>query len=127
MIRAKDTGSQAFTVLKVVFVLIPILAGLDKFLYLLVNWSEYISPMVMQMINGHDRGFMSAVGIVEIVAGIGVYLRPKVFSYVVSLWLLGIVGNLLLSGHHLDIAVRDLGLAASAFALGKLSQKYAIR
>jgi hypothetical protein len=125
MVWSQDKGYQAFAVLKVLFVLIPVLAGLDKFFYLLTNWSGYIAPVVLQAVNGHDRGFMAIVGVVEIVAGIGVWLRPRIFSYIVSLWLLGIVINLLLTGQFFDVAVRDLGLAVSAFCLGKLSQKYA--
>jgi len=51
-------------------------------------------------------------------------LLLKLFAYVVSLWLLCIVGNLLMTGHYFDIALRDVGLMLGAFALGRLSQKY---
>lgn len=70
--------------------------------------------------------FMMAVGVVEIIAGLGVLFKPKFFAYVVSLWLLGIVINLLMTGHYFDIALRDIGLCLSSLALGRLSQKYAI-
>ena len=123
----RDQGYLAFRVLQFVFVVAPVVAGLDKFFYLLTNWSNYIAPFVMQFINHHDRGFMTFVGIVEVVAGIGVLFRPKIFAYIVSLWLLGIIINLLLTGMYFDIALRDLGLCLSAFALGKLSQKYSMR
>jgi len=120
----KDQGYQAFRILQVAFVVAPILAGLHKFFYLLTNWSMYISPFVMKIINYHDRGFMIVVGIIEIIAGIGVFYKPKLFAYIVALWLVGIILNLIISGSYFDIALRDVGLLLSALALGRLSEKY---
>jgi hypothetical protein len=65
---------------------------------------------------------MQGIGVIEIIAGVGVAIKPKIFSYVVSGWLIGIVGNLLLTGEYFDIALRDFGLALGAFSLGRLSQ-----
>jgi hypothetical protein len=121
----KDVGYQAFILLRITFIVAPILAGLDKFFYLLTNWSNYLSPFVLQMVQGHDRGFMGVVGVIEIIAGLGVIFKPKIFSYIIALWLLGIIINLLLTGQYFDIALRDVGLFLSAIALGRLSQKYA--
>ena len=122
--ETRDQGYQAFRILQVAFVIAPILAGLDKFLYLFTNWSHYLSPFVLQMVSGHARAFMVVVGLVEIIAGIGVIYKPKIFAYVVSLWLLAIIANLLLTGRYFDIALRDVGLLFGAIALGRLSQKY---
>lgn len=121
-----DQGYQAFRILQFTFVVAPILAGLDKFFYLLTNWSQYISPFVSGVIYNHDRGFMIIVGLIEIIAGIGIIYKPRIFAYVVSIWLLGIIINLLLSGHYFDIALRDLGLLLAAISLGRLSEKYAV-
>ncbi len=122
---SKDRAHQAYRVLQVVFVLLPIIAGLDKFFYYLTNWADYLSPMAWQMIDGHDRAFFMIVGVVEIIAGLGVLFRPRIFAYVVAVWLLLIVVNLLmLGGVYYDVALRDIGLLFSAFALGKLAQKY---
>jgi len=119
-----DRGYQAFCLLRITFIIAPLLAGLDKFFYLLTNWSNYIAPLVLQIIQGHDRGFMAIVGVIEVIAGLGVIFKPKFFSNIIALWLLGIIINLLLTGHYFDIALRDLGLCLSAVALGKLSCKY---
>jgi uncharacterized membrane protein YphA (DoxX/SURF4 family) len=121
---AKDNAYQAFRILQLAFVVAPIIAGLDKFFYLLTNWSQYIAPFVLRSVNYHDRGFMTCVGVVEIVAGILVWVKPKIFSYVVALWLLLIIINLLSTGKYLDIALRDAGLFLGALALGRLSYKY---
>ena len=68
---------------------------------------------------------MYVVGVIEIVAGIGVLLRPKIFAYVVMLWLLAIIVNLLMIPGYFDVALRDLGLAIGALALARLSREYA--
>jgi hypothetical protein len=122
-----DPCYQAYRVLQFVFVVAPILAGIDKFCYLLTNWSVYISPYVMNLIGGHHRAFMGVIGVIEIIVGIGVAVRPRIFSYIVAIWLLLIIINLLGSGRYFDIALRDFGLMLAAFSLGRLSSKYGKR
>jgi uncharacterized membrane protein YphA (DoxX/SURF4 family) len=112
---------QAFMILRFGFTVAPILAGLDKFFDLLVDWDKYLSPMVNNALGGHGHQFMLAVGVIEIVAGIGVALKPRVFAYIVAIWLVGIILNLLSIPGYYDIALRDLGLALGALALGRLS------
>ena len=70
---------------------------------------------------------MLAVGVIEIVAGLGVAFKPRLFAYVVSAWLLLIVVNLLLIPGYFDVALRDFGLSLGALALARLSQEYAPR
>ena len=108
-------------ILRFGFTVAPILAGLDKFFDLLVDWDKYLSPMVNNALGGHGHQFMMAVGVIEIVAGIGVALKPRVFAYIVAIWLVGIILNLLSIPGYYDIALRDLGLALGALALGRLS------
>ena len=64
---------------------------------------------------------MYAVGVVEIIAGILVALRPKIGSLVVCLWLLGIIANLILLPGFFDVALRDFGLFVAALALNRLA------
>jgi hypothetical protein len=116
------SARQAFRVLKFAFVLLPLIAGIDKYFHVLTNWDQYVSPIIMRILGGPGTNiFMKVDGAIEIIVAIGVALRPKIFAYVVSAWLLGIVINLLTTGHFYDIALRDFALALSAFALGKLS------
>lgn len=121
----EDYGYQAYCILMLAFVVAPILAGIDKFYNILAYWPGYLSPFAMQMVKGHAQTFMMAVGVIEVIAGIGTFFKPQVFAYVVALWLLGIIINLLMTGHFYDIALRDLGLMLGALALARLSQKYA--
>jgi hypothetical protein len=112
---------QAYQLLHVAFVVAPILAGLDKFFHLLVDWDKYLAPIAVQVLGGHGHEFMLGVGVIEIIAGIGVLLKPRIFACVVAIWLLGIIGNLLLIPGYYDIALRDVGLCLAALALGRLS------
>ena len=82
--------------LKLVFGLVPIVAGLDKFTDLLVQWNKYLAPPIAHLLPMTPRFFMHLVGIIEIVAGVGVLLTPwtRLFAWIVALWLLGIAVNL---------------------------------
>jgi hypothetical protein len=121
---ASEPAYQAYQILKLGFTVAPIVAGLDKFFHLLVNWDQYLPPLVNNLTGGHGHQLMLAVGVIEIVAGIGVALMPRLFAYVVSAWLLLIVVNLLLIPGYFDVALRDFGLALAALALARLSQEY---
>ncbi len=119
---ASPYAQQAYRILKFGFTVAPIIAGLDKFLNLLVDWEQYLAPFVAAIIPAGV--FMMIVGVVEIIAGIGVALKPRIFAYVVAAWLVGIIINLLLIPGYYDVALRDLGLALGALALGRLSQDF---
>lgn len=112
---------QAYQVLHIAFTAAPVIAGLDKFFHLLCNWDKYLAPWISNLspIGGHN--LMLGIGVIEIIAGLLVAVRPKIGALVVGLWLCGIIVNLLSFGAYLDIALRDLGLALGAFALWRLS------
>ena len=122
---ASDAGYQAFSILRFGFTVAPIVAGLDKFTHILTDWDKYLPPVVNNMLGGNGHQFMLVVGVIEIIAGIGVALKPRIFAYVVALWLILIIINLLMIPGYYDVALRDLGLALGALALGRLSGKYA--
>jgi uncharacterized membrane protein YphA (DoxX/SURF4 family) len=115
---------QAFLILRAAFTVAPIIAGVDKFLHMLVNWDQYLPPLVNNLLGGHGHEFMYAVGVIEIVAGIGIALKPKIFGYVVAVWLVVIIANLLMIPGYFDVALRDLGLALGALALARLAVVY---
>lgn len=115
--RPADRLTTAKNLLKFTYGLVPIVAGLDKFTHLLTNWNKYLAPVVADIIPFSTGTFMSIVGIIEIVAGVLVFIKPKIGSLVVGLWLVGIAINLLLTAEYFDIAVRDLVMAIGAFSL----------
>ncbi len=119
-----DPAYQAFTILRTGFTVAPILAGADKFFGVLVNWDQYLPAFVNKMLGGYGHEFMYVVGVIEIIAGIGVFLKPKIFAYVVAAWLGLIILNLLMIPGYFDVALRDFGLLLAAVALGRLSKAY---
>ena len=64
---------------------------------------------------------MLIVGVIEIVAGLLVLVKPRLGSIIVCLWLLGIVINLLIGGQYFDVAVRDAVMAIGAYSLFTLT------
>jgi|SRR5436190_10515772 len=116
----KSPSYQAYQILHWGFVVAPILAGLDKFFMKLTDWTMYLWPPLAKL-TGSAGTFMRIVGVIEIVAGVLVALKPKIGAPIVAAWLLGIIVNLLLLQNFYDVALRDLGLCLGALALGRLA------
>jgi hypothetical protein len=115
---------QAYGILLFGFTVAPIIAGADKFIGILTNWTQYLAPMFPNTLGIDPGTFMMIVGAIEIIAGIIVFLKPSIGGYIVAVWLLGIITNLLLLHNFYDIALRDLGLALGAVALARLGAHF---
>jgi uncharacterized membrane protein YphA (DoxX/SURF4 family) len=99
-----------------------LLAGLDKFFNLLVNWDKYMSPAMQRMLPVSATSFMYAVGGIEIITAAAIlWGASRVFGYVAMLWLWGIAANLVLAGYY-DIAVRDILLGIASYALARVTE-----
>ena len=112
---------QAFLLLRTVFTVAPIVFGLDKFTNILTDWTVYLAPQATAVVPLQPQTFMYVVGVVGIIAGLAVAVRPKYGSLLVAAWLAGIIVNLLLLGSFYDVALRDFGLLVGALALNRLS------
>ena len=122
--RLDNPAFQAFSLLRLGFTVAPILFGLDKFLDWLVDWRIYLAPEINDIFPGNAHQAMLAVGVVEIVAGLVVALRPRFGGYLVAAWLGGIITNLLLQADFYDIALRDFGLLLAALTLARLATAF---
>jgi uncharacterized membrane protein YphA (DoxX/SURF4 family) len=111
-----------FNLLKLTFGLVPIVAGLDKFTNLLTNWEQYINPSIGGMLPFSGQTFMMIVGVIEIVAGILVLKKTEIGGYIVAAWLTVISLTLLASFSYVDVAVRDLVMAISAFSMARIAK-----
>ena len=120
----EDPAYQAFWLLRLGFTIAPIAFGLDKFFGLLTEWEQYLAPAMNDLIPGSASDAMYLVGLVEILAGVVVALRPRIGAYVVAAWLGGIIFNLLLIGDFYDIALRDFGLLLAALTLARLASVF---
>jgi hypothetical protein len=121
-LNLKQSLKPTFTLLKLTFSIVPIVAGLDKFTNLLTHWENYIHPGIAGMIPFAPHTFMMIVGVIEIIAGIIVIAKPAIGGYIVAAWLALIALTLLSSGNYLDVAVRDLVMAIGAFSLARIAK-----
>lgn len=112
----------AWWALKIGLGLGPIVTGIDKYFNKLTDWGMYLSPLATKFIPVSATTFMHIAGIVEIVAGLIVLSRwTKVGGYIVMVWLLGIVANLIATRMFYGLVLRDIEIAIAAFALAQLS------
>lgn len=102
--------------------LMAVVAGIDKFFGILVDWGSYVSPVAAQLLPFSTDVFMWIVGVIEVVVGLAILTAlPVVGSYAASAWLLLVAANLTLGGYF-DVAVRDVVLSLAAFTLARLIQ-----
>jgi uncharacterized membrane protein YphA (DoxX/SURF4 family) len=121
----QDPAYQAFWMLRIGFTALPILFGLDKFFNVLVPWgTTYLASWINDILPGNVAVGMDIVGVIEIVAGVLVFLKPRYAAYVVAAWLGGIIIDLLTYSGYYDVALRDFGLLVAALTLGRLAAKY---
>lgn len=116
-----NTVKSTFTLLKLSYGIVPIVAGLDKFTNLLTQWDKYLQPGIASILPFAPHTFMMIVGVIEIAAGVLVFIRPKIGGLLVSAWLVLIALSLVSSGYYLDVAVRDLVMALGAFSMTRLA------
>ena len=119
-----DPAAQAFMLLRIAFTVAPILFGIDKFANVMVDWPGYLAPWINDIAPGSGQEFMYLVGVIEILAGVSVALKPRYGAYIVAAWLAGIIVNLLTYSGFYDIALRDFGLMLAALTLARLASVY---
>jgi uncharacterized membrane protein YphA (DoxX/SURF4 family) len=123
--RAKtEPAYQAFWLLRIGFTVAPIAFGADKFANVLVNWEKYLAPWIRHLSPLSATHTMHIVGVIEIVAGVAVAIKPRYAAYLVAGWLAGIVVNLLSYSGYYDVALRDFGLMLAALTLARLASQY---
>ena len=122
--RLRDPAYQGYTLMRIVFTVAPILFGADKFASVMVNWERYLAPWIAHLSPLSKTHTMHVVGVIEILAGIAVALKPRYGALLVTAWLGGIVVNLLSYSGYYDIALRDFGLMMGALALSRIAVRY---
>jgi uncharacterized membrane protein YphA (DoxX/SURF4 family) len=119
-----DPRYQAYALLRLAFTVAPIAFGVDKFFNVMVDWPVYLAPWIDDILPGSGQDLMYVVGAIEVLAGVGVALKPRYGAYVVAAWLGGIVVSLLAYSGFYDIALRDFGLMLGALTLARLASVY---
>jgi uncharacterized membrane protein YphA (DoxX/SURF4 family) len=119
-----DPAYGAFLLLRIGFTVLPILFGIDKFTNWFTNWEGYLAPWIVDVGPLGAHQIMLVVGVVEIIAGVAVAIKPRYAAYVVAAWLAGIIINLLSYPGFYDVALRDFGLLLGALTLARLASVY---
>lgn len=119
-----DPAYGAFLLLRVGFTVLPVVFGLDKFTNVLTTWEDYLAPWIVDIIPLSAHHAMLVVGVIEIVAGVAVAIKPRYAAYIVAAWLAGIMINLLSYPGFYDVALRDFGLLLAALTLARLAYVY---
>ena len=122
--RARAPALQAVRFLHAGFVILPIVAGIDKFFRLLASWDQYLAPRVVASLPVEASTFLMIVGVLEIAAGLLVAFNPRVGGRVLAAWLAAIIVNLLACPGFLDVALRDFVLLLGALTLSRLAQPF---
>ncbi len=66
---------------------------------------------------------MHIVGVIEMIVGLAILTKwTRLGSYVAAIWLVAIALELVTTGAHFEVAVRDVLIALSAFVLARLTE-----
>lgn len=120
--NSQQALKQTFNLLKYTFVIVPVVAGADKFTNFLTHWEQYVNPSIASFLPISASVFMMIVGIIEIAAGIIVLKKAEIGGYIVAGWLTVVAMTLLIGFNYVDIAVRDLVMAISALSMARISK-----
>jgi hypothetical protein len=112
---------QAYQIMYYAFIALMAVTGLDKFLHILTTWEVYVSPAMSSLLHMSPGALSIFAGLIELAAATAVALKPRIGSWVVTVWLWLIVVNLLTMSGHYDLVVSDLALSAAALAFTRLS------
>jgi hypothetical protein len=121
-LNIEQVTKPVYNLLRITYTIIPFAAGLDKFLNLLTNWEKYLDPALVSFLPLSAHSFMMLVGAIEIIAGIVVFLKPRIGGFIVMAWLALIALTLLAGGKYVDVAVRDIVMAVGALSLAIISK-----
>jgi uncharacterized membrane protein YphA (DoxX/SURF4 family) len=73
----RDARYQAYWMLRVAFTALPLAMGIDKFFNRMVYWPKYLAHWIAVIPPGTPQQIMYGAGVVEIVAGVLVLLKPR--------------------------------------------------
>lgn len=115
--------SDIYWPLRLVYGLVPLLAGLDKFAGILADWPHYVSPFTASLLPIGVGSFMHIAGVIEVVVGLVVLFGwTRLGAVVAAVWLVAIAAELI-TGGFLDIAVRDVAMAVGAYTLAQVAAR----
>lgn len=98
-----------------------LIGGSDKVLGGSKSWSKYLSGWVRGMSPVSSEQTIQAIGGLEILGGLIMLANPYLGGRMLSTMMLAAIVNLLQTGHHWDIIIRDLGLMFAGLGLSEIA------
>jgi len=123
-IKFKESLEPTINFLEMTYGLVPMITGVDKFTNALTDWEQYVNADLFSMLPFEIHTFMLIIGVIEILAGFIVLVRPLIGGYIVASWLTLIAITLLAGGKHNDVAVSYIVMAIGAFSMSRLEVVY---
>jgi len=113
---------EAFRVLYLGFIILLVLAGLDKIFNISGSWRQYLAPVLINSSPLTEYTVLTIAGGIEIIIGILVAIKTRIGASVLTLWLLLVIVNLVIIGMSVFSAILcKIVLAIAAVALARLS------
>jgi len=111
---------RAHRALQIGYTLLTLVAGVDKFTHVLVDWGKYVAPALVRGAGIPVHQIVYVIGVVEIALALVVALAPRVGGYLVCVWLFAFGANLLAQPGSYGVVVSVACLAAGAYALTRI-------
>jgi len=111
---------RARRALRIGYTSLPLVAGVDKFMHLLVDWGRYVAPAFVRGAAIPVNQILYVVGVFEIALAAVVAVAPRVGAYLVGVWLCAIALNLVALSDSWGLIFVALCLAAGAYALARV-------
>ena len=124
VVVAEGPTWHAFQLLHWAFVVLPIVAGANKFFQTLGPWQTSVAPLFSDLLGVSVRSISYTVGAAEGVMGIIVAFSPRIGGWLMAAWLWGIVVTQLIGPGYVDVALRDAALSLGALALARLAVQF---
>jgi hypothetical protein len=112
---------EAYKVLYYAFTALAAIAAFDKFLHLLSNWDEFVSPRLAGMFNMSAGAVVAIAGILELLVAAAVALKPRYGSWAITIWLWLVSVNLIGVQGHNEMLLVTLALSAAGYAFTRLA------
>ena len=117
----KSKLADIYWPLRLTYGLVPLLAGLDKYVGILADWQQYVSPLAASLLPVSVGTFLHVIGLVEVAVGLSILLGlTQLGAFTAMAWLAVISLDLLIGG-FIDIAIRDLVMAVGAYTLARVA------
>src|SRR5688572_1681505 len=116
----KTELAEIYWPLRIAYGVVPLLAGLDKYVGILADWERYVSPTAASLLPITPGAFLQLVGVVEIAVGLAILAGFTRIGALAAMGWLVLIAVDLAAGRLPDIAVPDPVMAVGAYSLARL-------